>query len=194
MSAGVSTLEAEARTVNVHSGALTAHACRLQPGSDLVSSIQAAAAAAASNSSPSSSAVVVLSCVGSLSSLTLRMANARPRSVSSSTAIADVDASTTSSTFRTWNEPLEIVSLVGTIAAGPNELSETNNLFHLHMAVSDETGCVYGGHFLSGTVHTTVELILGTIATVCFDRIHDPVTGYRELVVSSRTSGNDSAR
>ena len=147
--------------VAIHSGPLTSHCCRLRPGADLVTSLHAMASECSA-----SSAVIVLTAVGSLSSLTLRMANAVPNGASQ---------------CRTWNEPLEIVSLVGTLVPPTKQ-------FHLHMAVADATGCVYGGHLMHGTVHTTVELTLGTIASVVFDRVYDPATGYRELVVASSTS------
>jgi uncharacterized protein len=149
-------------TPSIHSGPLTAHCCRLRPGDDLVASIKLLASVI----SKQSCAVIVLTCVGSLSSLTLRMANATPNGGSDG------------SQCRTWNEPLEIVSLVGTIVP-------QTTAFHLHMAVADATGCVCGGHLMHATVHTTAELTLGTIASVVFEREFDHETGYRELVVSS---------
>ena len=74
----------------------------------------------------------------------------------------------------TWNEKLEIVSLVGTF---------TKDAKHLHMSVSREDGSVVGGHVMSGVVHTTLELVIGTITGVEFQREHDERTGYRELHV-----------
>ena len=168
---GVSDEESEA--TNISSGLLTAHACRLRPGADIVLSIKSAAIAA-SQQTNACSAFVVLSCVGSVSSLTLRMANA-------SVIINDT---TTSSPFRSWNEPLEIVSLVGTIAVATVDNSEQDVSFHLHMSVSDKNGNVYGGHFVKGIIHTTMELVLGSIANVKFSRTYDPNTGYRELEVT----------
>lgn len=167
---------ADSERIDVFSGPLTAHACRLKPGADIVSSIRAASIAASKSTSPSN-AMVVLSCVGSVSSLTLRMANA------SRTATSDATSTITSTPLRTWNEPLEIVSLVGTIAVDTNENSESNISFHLHLSVSDKHGNVYGGHFVNGIVHTTMELILGSIANIHFNRVYDPNTGYRELEI-----------
>jgi uncharacterized protein len=164
--------EAESDAIDISSGPVTAHACRLRPGADIVVSIKSAAIAA-SQSTNACTAFVVLSCVGSVSSLTLRMAN----------AIATTDTST-SSPFLSWNEPLEIVSLVGTIAVATKENPEQHVSFHLHMSVSDKNGNVYGGHFVKGIVYTTMELILGSIANVQFHRIYDPSTGYRELEVT----------
>lgn len=150
----------------IHSGALTAHACRLRPGMDFGSALKQAAMQSVGTAG---SAVVVLTAVGSLSKLVLRMANA-----SSTTDEMNL--------FKSWDEPLEIVSLTGTFAVRKGD----DIKFHLHLSVSDATGSVYGGHFVSGTVHTTVELVLGSIdAVVSFDRVHDDSTGYRELVVDS---------
>jgi uncharacterized protein len=155
---------------SIHSGPLTALCCRLRPGDDLVASIKTLA----SDISNYTSAAIVLSCVGSLSSLTLRMANATPSGGSDG------------SQCRTWSEPLEIVSLVGTIVP-------QTTAFHLHMAVSDAAGCVYGGHLIHATVHTTIELTLGTMASVVFERDFDPETGYRELVVSSTSTATSES-
>jgi uncharacterized protein len=157
-------------SISVCSGPLTAHACRLKPGADIVASIQKVAIAA-SQSTNHCSAVVVVSCVGSVSSLTLRMANASSNDTSKS------------SPLRTWNEPLEILSLVGTISVTAEEDSEHGVSYHLHMSVSDKNGAVHGGHFVKGFVHTTMELVLGTISHVQFSRVFDPNTGYRELEV-----------
>lgn len=46
----------------------------------------------------------------------------------------------------------EIVSLTGTLSAGCH---------HLHVAMADSTGAVFGGHLLPGcVVRTTVEIVL----------------------------------
>jgi uncharacterized protein len=196
-------------TVMVHSGAMTAHACRLPPGADLVPSLQQVARMGAavevdeqSGSTTTTAAVIVLTCVGSVASLTLRMANAEAAAAAASVPAAPTTTPTTdtgnnghcASCFRSWQEPLEIVSLVGTFAVndrnnnGGDCCDDEKCRFHLHMAVSDASGNVYGGHLVSGTVHTTVELVLGSISSVLFGREHDPATGYRELVVSSSSS------
>jgi hypothetical protein len=157
--------------MNVCSGPLTAHACRLKPGADIVESMKRVAIAA-SQSTSHCTAITTLSCVGSVSSLTLRMANANSNDTSQS------------SPLRTWNEPLEILSLSGTFTIGKKENSvDPDVLFHLHMSVSDKNGVVYGGHFVTGIVHTTMELVLGTISNVQFSRVYDATTGYRELEV-----------
>jgi hypothetical protein len=161
----------DAQQLRVHSGPLIAHACRLVSGSDLAMGIRSAAKLAVSNIPPSlgsnrSGALVVLSGVGSVSELCLRMA----------------DATKDGGSYKELHETLEIVSVTGTIA-----INSTNDdsipLFHLHMSVSDTDGNVYGGHFVSGTVHTTMELVLGSITCVSFQRLPDEATGFRELVV-----------
>lgn len=145
---------------HISSGSLSCHALRLPPGADLVQSLQEAAKRAMNDASTSS--CFILTAVGSLSHVTLRM------------AAADSQNSIT----RSWNEKLEIVSLVGTL---------TFNHKHLHMSISDVGGQVFGGHVMSGTVFTTLELVLGTIGKVSFSRKIDERTGFSELVVSTHT-------
>ncbi len=103
-------------------------------------------------------AVSIVSAVGSLREVHLRLADAR-------------------STARITG-PLEIVSLTGTVSSdGP----------HLHIAVADSNGDVSGGHLLLGSpIHTTVELTLLEATALVFKRTTDPVTGYAELHVQPR--------
>lgn len=98
---------------------------------------------------------VILSAVGSLASVTLRMAGAKEH--------------------RTWKEELEIVSITGTVSATD---------CHIHLAVSREDGSVVGGHLSPGSVvRTTVEVTIQELGNVRFDRESDAETGYDELVV-----------
>ena len=70
---------------------------------------------------------------------------------------------------------VEILSLSGTL---------TPDGAHLHMAVSDEQGRVTGGHVCYGnTVRTTAEVLLAQLPQWRLTREHDPLTGYKELVV-----------
>ena len=102
----------------------------------------------------------VLSCVGSVSSVCLRMAGA--------------------DTILRQEGPFEIVSLVGT-------LSEHG--CHLHASFSDAEGRVIGGHVMSGCpIYTTAEIVLGESLTHRLERHFDPNTGYEELVVYSESS------
>ncbi len=124
---------------------------RLRPAQDLHDEIEGLVAA------HSLSAAAVLTCVGSLSAVTLRMAD-QPD-------------------FVRLAGPFEIVSLVGTLS--PDGC-------HLHASVSDGTGRTIGGHLGSGSpVYTTAELVVGILDDVTFSRPVDPDTGYDELAVTS---------
>jgi predicted DNA-binding protein with PD1-like motif len=103
-------------------------------------------------------APVIVTCVGSLSRVALRMAG--------------VPATTI------FEDDFEIVSLVGTMAEdGP----------HLHLAVSDASGRVIGGHAQEGSiVRTTAEIVIGELEDVTFSRPVDPATGWDELVIEPR--------
>lgn len=148
--------------MNSASGMVIAHPVRLCKGDDLVSSMQQAAFSAMEKSGTSSA--FVLTAVGSLECVTLRMANA-------SNANGDFV-----NEVREWRERLEVVSLVGTFSKEGK---------HLHMSVSDGKGNVFGGHVMSGTIFTTLELVIGVIRDVEFSREQDPATGYKELVVKA---------
>ena len=102
---------------------------------------------------------VVLSAVGSLHEVVLRMAGAK----------ADKED------VREYHGgAFEIVSLIGTIA--------TKGELHLHMAVSDEEGRVIGGHLKNGNlVDTTVELVILEDTDQQFVRLLDVSTGFKEL-------------
>jgi predicted DNA-binding protein with PD1-like motif len=71
----------------------------------------------------------------------------------------------------------EILSLAGTLArsrlGGP----------HVHMAVSDASGRVFGGHLMAGSiVRTTAEIVIGLAPEWHLARELDAGTGFRELV------------
>ncbi|MCC3157672.1 DNA-binding protein [Hymenobacter sp. 15J16-1T3B] len=103
-------------------------------------------------------AAAVLTCVGSLTQVTLRLANQEGPTV--------------------YRGHFEIVSLVGTLAESGS---------HLHLAVADSTGRTIGGHLLDGNlVYTTAELVLGVLEDAEFRREVDPAFGYRELTVYPR--------
>lgn len=78
--------------------------------------------------------------------------------------------------FRTFEEPMEIVSLTGTL--GPEGM-------HVHISLSRRDGACVGGHLVSGCiVHTTAELVIGELPGVEFRRQPDAATGYNELTVT----------
>ena len=103
-------------------------------------------------------AVAIVTCVGSLSHAKLRLADAD--------GVEDIEG------------PLEIVSLAGTVATTGA---------HLHAALADTNGRVVGGHLAYGSiVFTTAEIVVIEDVSVVFDRMFDPTTGYRELVIRKR--------
>jgi len=74
--------------------------------------------------------------------------------------------------------PLEILSLAGSLSAAGA---------HLHVTVSDAAGVVRGGHLGHGSVvGTTAELLLAPLPAGTLTRVHDPATGYLELLVNTR--------
>ena len=100
---------------------------------------------------------VILSAVGCLSRIHLRLATAQ---------------------YELEKENhYEIVSLSGTIAS---------NGVHLHISASDQNAQTIGGHLLDGCiVNTTCELVIGILEEYSFYREFDPATGYRELTVKT---------
>lgn len=100
----------------------------------------------------------MITCVGSLTDVTLRLANQ--------------DGPTS------WQGHFEIVSLVGTLST---------NGSHLHLSVSDSTGRTIGGHLLDGCkIYTTAEVVVGVMPSLHYSREPDPTSGYRELVVRKK--------
>ena len=129
---------------------MTPIAVRLTKGQDLKQAIQSLV------SQHQVAAGSIASCVGCVSAIHLRLANAE--------RTLQIDA------------PFEIVSMMGTL---------TPSHQHIHISVADEEGKVIGGHLLEGTiVATTAELILHVYPTLIFSREHDTSTGYTELVVT----------
>lgn len=123
-------------------------AFRLLPGQDLKSEIVRFVSAQYIN------AGFVMTCVGSLQSARLRMAN---------------------ETICDFKGPFEIVSLVGTLSADG---------VHLHISLSDKEGRVVGGHVKEGCiVYTTAEVVIGNIERMTFSRVHDLHTKFKDLVV-----------
>lgn len=104
------------------------------------------------------SSAVILTCVGSLKYVHIRLANAK--------------------NFLDKEEYFEIVSLVGTISQGEA---------HIHISISDANGHVLGGHLSDRCiVYTTAEIVLGELEDYDLRREMDETTGYKELSVSKR--------
>lgn len=105
------------------------------------------------------SSATVISAVGSVSTVRLRMAGAKPEKQD----------------IKTYNDGYEIVSLIGNIGQGRT---------HLHMAISDSKGNVFGGHLKEGSiVHTTVELVIAVDENLRFSEEIDSRTGFGELLI-----------
>jgi uncharacterized protein len=132
------------------------HAFRLVPGTDLKGALERLVR---EHGWP---AAFVLTGVGSLSHARLRMPG--------DPGEADV--------IRSWREPMEILSLTGTLS--PEGL-------HLHLSLSRRDGSCVGGHLVAGCeVRTTAELVIGEAEALRFRRLLDPATGYGELSVVER--------
>ncbi|UOG74219.1 DNA-binding protein [Hymenobacter tibetensis] len=131
------------------SSTMRTYALRLKPGQDLRREINAFV------EQHQIRAGAMVTCVGSLTQATLRLANQEQPTV--------------------YHGHFEIVSLVGTLST---------NGGHLHLAVSDSTGRTIGGHLLDGNlVYTTAELVIGVLEELDFRREPDATFGYRELTV-----------
>lgn len=103
----------------------------------------------------------VVTCVGSLSPVVMRMAGAKPN-------LQDV---------RVLQGDFEIISLTGTFAGGEP---------HLHLGVADRDGVMWGGHLKDGSiVQTTAEVVLGVDETHRYSRAIDSDTGFAELSVGA---------
>ena len=82
--------------------------------------------------------------------------------------------------------PIEILTLAGTV-------SDTAS--HLHATLSLADGRVLGGHVAPGCmVRTTVEVLLAVLPEWEFVRMMDAATGYKELVIRRKASGEDDKR
>lgn len=159
--AGLSALEAAAQsrpsatpmpasaTPPAVSSVVKAYALRLRPGQDLRHELVAFA------QQHQLRAAAVLTCVGSLTTTSLRLANQEGPTH--------------------YHGHFEIVSLVGTLSV---------NGSHLHLSVADSTGRTLGGHLLEGSVvYTTAEIVLSELPELDFRREPDPTYGYQELTV-----------
>jgi len=77
--------------------------------------------------------------------------------------------------LREIDEPMEIVSLTGTVS---------QERCHLHVAFSKEDLSTVGGHLLEGClINTTAEIALCPLPQYRFGAVWDEETGYHELDV-----------
>ncbi|QJX46088.1 DNA-binding protein [Hymenobacter taeanensis] len=142
-------MSARPLAVSSASSPMRAHALRLHPGDDLRQQLLRFV------EGQHLKAGAVLTCVGSLTTTTLRLANQEGPTV--------------------YHGHFEIVSLVGTLSV---------NGSHLHLSVADSTGRTIGGHLLDGNIiYTTAEIVLGELPELDFRRETDATYGYKELSV-----------
>ncbi|CAN9507339.1 unnamed protein product [Ophioblennius macclurei] len=141
---------------------LQVHAVRFGPGQDLLGGLQTFV------DQRRLQAPFVITCVGSLTKATLRLANA---------------TATDTNQVMHLSGRFEIVSLVGTL----------NGDAHLHISLSDGEGRTLGGHVLGGLeVFTTAEVVVGEALGLRFSREMDQRTGFPELVVQTRVQTRPS--
>ncbi len=131
---------------------MEAYSFRLIPGQDLKQELDNLI------SRQRIAAGAILTCVGSLTDVVLRLANQEGGT--------------------SYKGHFEIVSLVGTLST---------NGSHIHLSVSDSTGRTLGGHLLEGCkIYTTAELVIGVFPDIIYTREPDPTFGYKELVVKKK--------
>ncbi|WP_324675739.1 PPC domain-containing DNA-binding protein [Hymenobacter sp. GOD-10R] len=142
------------------SSPMRTYALRLRPGDDLRQQLTAF------TQQHSIKAGAIVTCVGSLTTTTLRLANQEGPTV--------------------YQGHFEIVSLVGTLSV---------NGSHLHLSVADSTGHTLGGHLLDGNrIYTTAELVIGVLEELEFRRETDPVSTYQELSIYPAPSSQKPRR
>lgn len=126
------------------------HVLRLEPGQDLKTELTKFCKA------HNIHAGFILSGIGSLKTLKLRLANSK--------------------TYLEKAEFFEILSLQGSLSLDGA---------HVHMAVSDSQGHCWGGHLTDGCeIYTTAEILVQELEGYKFERAHDERTGFKELKVS----------
>jgi predicted DNA-binding protein with PD1-like motif len=148
------------------SGAIIAHCFRLHPNDALMSSLkQAASTIMLRIPEKKCSSAFVITVVGSLKDVTIRLANASK---------TDGDGND-GNDIKRYIQRFEIVSMTGTFSR--------NDGCHIHISLADADGNTLGGHLIDGVVFTTCEVVLGTAEGVEFVRELDDETGYKELAV-----------
>uniref|UniRef100_H2ZVT7 PPC domain-containing protein n=1 Tax=Latimeria chalumnae TaxID=7897 RepID=H2ZVT7_LATCH len=143
------------------SSALSVCVLRLGPGEEIFTSLKKFV------EDKKLKAPFIITCVGSITKATLRLANA----IASNTNEGNQK-------IVHLNGRFEIVSLVGTLNKEP----------HLHICLSDKDGKTVGGHVISDLeVFTTAEIVIGECNGLQFTREMDERTGFPELVISSHS-------
>lgn len=126
------------------------HTFRLKPQQDLFDSIEEFV------KTHNIQAGCVLSAVGSLTHVTLRLANR--------------------DFYNEYDGHFEIVSMTGTVSIHGS---------HLHISISDGDGKTIGGHLVSGCkIYTTAEIVIAEFEDVIYKReLYENDSGHEELVV-----------
>lgn len=136
---------------------LKAIALRLTPGQDLKEELDNLVHHHHLN------AACILTCVGSLTQATLRLANQPDETV--------------------YTGHFEIVSLTGVMGVQGS---------HYHIAIAASDGETMGGHLLEGCrIYTTAEIVIGILPDLIFDRQLCAESGYPELVVKNDTTSSN---
>jgi uncharacterized protein len=139
------------RTVVMSPSSAQIFALRLHPGQDLKKELDTFAR------ENQLQAGFIVTCVGSLRKVKLRLANQPGGTV--------------------WEQKFEIVSLVGTLSPDGS---------HLHLSVSDSSGVTLGGHLMEGCeIYTTAEIVIGEANALRFRRETDPETTFKELTIEN---------
>ena len=158
---------------------------RIPPGKDLAQELEALVVRLRWR------AATIVSCVGSLSAATLRLANASSSDPAPGNEV------------KARAEKFEIVSLTGTLEYSP-ELNDKGVAGmvtrHLHVALADKNGNTWGGHIISNSderlgspaaprlpVYTTAEVCLVHHPDVIFTRKHCSLSGWPELAIEGRS-------
>ena len=130
---------------------LIAHVFRLHSGQDLYQEIKKYIEI------NNIKAGCILTCVGSLNNINIRLANAKD--------------------FLKLKQCFEITSLVGNISC--------NDRIHLHISISDINGKTFGGHLCEtgNIVHTTAEIVIGEMPLLNFKKEKDELSGWNELKI-----------
>ena len=118
----------------------------------------------------------MITAVGSLQDVTLRLANA---------SRVNGDNHEGNDIKRYAKQRFEIVSLTGTFSRDDG--------CHVHICLADAEGVAVGGHLIDGVIFTTCELVLGTAAGVEFVREMDDETGFNELEVRQLLPGSEKS-
>ena len=134
----------------VYSSGIVAHVLRLKPDQDLYKEIRAYI------NKNSIQACFVMTCVGSLKKINIRLACGL--------------------TYLSLTQNFEIVSLVGNISMERE---------HLHIGLSDSEGKAFGGHLMDGNiVYTTAEIVLGVLPELKFSKALCEKSGWEELTIN----------